>query len=344
MGFFNSVVATLILTAFLAPASAQALVEGEFCKLSPTISAQETDARVRDAAIKAYLADKVVVHVSGYFHLARAFVDNESAIHDIDRHVPTREIHPRTSYPVEGNVAPMMRELRKIAQRNPSRRIVLIGQSKGGAEVLQLVAENPGVFAANARQVYGFQLADAVTLNAAIGGSPLADVELERSPELTAKWRAHMTAQGFSPTWFTEFMKNWFLDSGSYGFKSLATTESVARNQVLLNRMDDAKRAILAKKLWYVTSRRTGERTSDFPFYLRMTVKFLLDHMAPNDGLVEEKNQMLPTIGTHLISLNNAGHMSLIGPQDSRACRREFMDLLLLKLAQVSAETSRITM
>ena len=330
MGFSRGIF-NFVFSALLIPFSAlSAPLEAQFCDLAKEMDAIEPDARMRQALMAAYLADKQIVYVSGYFHVNEEFGDNKSAFREIEPLAPVGKIIPPPKQSVEANVSFLLTQLRDFGTRNPGKKILLIGQSKGGAEVLHLAGSHPAIFAANS--TYGFHIADVVTLNAAIGGSPLADITLNRDPALTAKWEAYVRENGLQPDWISDLLKQ-HLNADSAGFKSLASREARARNTQLLAGMDELVHTILARKFWYVTTRRSPD-AKDMPFYLEFSAKFMALHMDPNDGLVEEKMQLLPAVGTHMMALRNAGHMSLIGPQDRSDCRKEFTKLLVLMLAR----------
>jgi hypothetical protein len=93
------------------------------------------------------------------------------------------------------------------------------------------------------------------------------------------------------------------------------------------------ERAALAHKILFVTSSRDGKDPKDAPAYTARLAGFLMSKRVPNDGLLYEKDQKIPGLGEHLMSIRKASHFNLtadFGPAD---CRKDFTRFLILKLA-----------
>lgn len=314
----------IVLLLALGPSGAAFARPLAFCAPSSAID----EARVRD-----YFATRQLVVVHGYW--GGEFDDNREAVHAIDACIPVTTINPLASASVEENAEALIPRLRKAASENLGNEIVLLGHSKGGAEILQLAIEHPEIFSDG--KPLGFKVAITVTVQAAIGGSVLADLELQRDEKLAARWSAFAEKNGGAgDSFIARTLKNLFLGSGSAGFRALATRESAERNAYLRRKFavhPAATRALLNEKIAYVTAMRNPENTGDLPFYLDHLGRFLAEGGEPNDGLVELWHQTLPGIGRELFNVRGAGHFSLVADKESAACRREFTRLLLSEIA-----------
>lgn len=322
----------LILASVLIAIQVQAAQQVEFCKMEPAIRELEEDPKRERDLLRAYLKDKQIVFVSGYLGCSgREFRDTRSVIRYLDREVPLSLICPPSERSIEDNVQYLLRRFRTLANRYPDRKMILIGHSKGGAEVLQTLARYPELFEMD--ETRGYQVANAVTISAPFGGSLLADLLLDINPELTERWDRFAMDNGVADNAFTRWITKLFLDPSSDGFRSLTTPRSYERNRRMTELMDERTKDILRRKVFYVTAQRGVMGDDDLPFFLRPIAKFLSEFVPENDGLVLERDQRLEEIGTSLLQVNGASHFSLIEQFGEPHCRREFTRLLFLNLA-----------
>lgn len=319
----------LVLSLFAFSFSALAVDEVELCNLSAPIQSIEADPARQVALIKAYFADKQVVGVTGFLGCtAGTFKDAQATLKTLDPSIPMQIICPSDSDSVETNVNFLVNQLTSIAARNPKRRIVLLGQSKGAAEILQLLATHPQYLEAG----QSFEVANAMTFSAAIGGSAMADLALETDPVLMDKWYKYKEAHGIKDSWFGQILKWILLDPSKPGLQSLATPVSRARNEKLEDETPRDVRRMLEDKVFFVTATRESG-AKDVPSFLTNIAQFMAEQDEPNDGLVYEKDQKLRGFGTHLMRVNKASHFSMVSAQGRPECRKEMARLFFLKLA-----------
>ena len=327
--------AALILTSIAISGVAGAVERVELCEMSAAIRDVEPDPARRVARIRAYLADKQVAVVNGYLGCSPTeFRDVHQTLQNLGVNIPLTSICPPSRVAIEANVGYILKSLRTIAARSPDRKIVLLGQSKGGAEILQFLATHPEVMTPKSKR--GFEVAAAVTFSAAIGGSVMADIVLNTDPELTQRWEDFKRVNGG----FVRALAKSHFDPTTPGFQSLTTPRSKARNQRLLKETSEETRRLLAEKLYFVTAVRDGT-SNDVPDFLTLIAKFMHQQTDANDCLVYEKDQRLDGLGTHLLEVKRASHFSLIGSHGKAECRQELAHLLFLKLA-VSQSTLEI--
>lgn len=301
----------------------------EFCRLAEPI-AHRAAGRDVDALLRTYLETRQIVYVEGFMaEKNRAFYDNLVALRELDAQLPVTRIFPKPEFAIETNVAMILAELKLAAQKNPGRAIVLIGMSKGAAEVVQLAATHPEIFVND----NGFVVDVVLPLNAAIGGSVLADLELGDA-DLESRYEKYKVDTNQEDSWFERLIGGWlkraYLNSDTPGFKSLSTPVSRARNAALLAELSQEKSALLGEKVRFVTTHRTGKNALDIPSYLGKLAGFLGYEGRANDGLLYEVDQLLPGVGQHLLSIDGASHFNLTGTYGEAACRKEFTRYLLL--------------
>lgn len=305
----------------------------EFCKLAGPIAARAAGRDV-NTLLRTYMQSRQIVYVEGFMgEKNKAFYDNLVAVRELDPKIPVTRLFPKPEFAIETNVATILAELKLAAQKNPGRSIVLIGMSKGAAEVVQLAATHPEIFVND----NGFVVDVVLPLNAAIGGSVLADLELG-DQELNARYEKYKKDTNQEDSWFEKLIGGWlkrqYLNSDTPGFKSLSTPVSKARNAALLAGLTSDKNALLARKVQFVTTRRTGKNALDIPSYLGKLAGFLGHEGRANDALLYEVDQILPGVGAHLASVDGASHFNLTGTYGDANCRKEFTRYLLLTQVQ----------
>ena len=321
----------LSLTLVLSSHASLAVERVELCDMAAAIRDTEPDTARQVARIRAYFVDKQVVAVNGYLGCSGPeFQDIRTTLQAYGVNVPVTSICPPSHISIENNVDFIVQSLRAASARSPGRKIVLLGQSKGGAEVLQTLADHPDVIAPNSAR--GFEIAAAVTLSAAIGGSVMADLVLKTDPDLIERWEEFKRRNEIKIGWFKRALELIFFDPTAPGFQSLSIPHSKLRNASLASTTSEATRRQLEKKLFFVTAVRDA-RISDVPMHLKMVAKFMSEQSEENDGLVYEKDQRLDGFGTHLLEVRRTSHFSLIGSYGKPECRQEFARLLFLKLA-----------
>lgn len=323
----------LFLASILIALQVEAAQQAEFCKMEPAIRELEEDPKRERDLLRDYLRDKQIVFVSGYLGCSgREFRDTRTVIRYLDRKVPLSLLCPPSGRSIEDNVRYLLRRFRALANRYPDRKMILIGHSKGGTEILQTLATYPELFEMD--ETRGYQVESAVTISAPFGGSLLADLLLDINPELTERWERFAEENGILDNAFTRWITKLFLDPSSDGFRSLTTSSAYERNLRLMEGMDETTREILRRKVFYVTAQRNGAVSEeDLPFFIRPIAKFLSEFESENDGLVMERDQRLSEFGTSLLQVNGASHFSLIDQFGEPHCRREFTRLLFLNLA-----------
>lgn len=319
-------IALFLVTASLG--TAQASPEHvEFCKMESDLLRAAGSREKADSVLRAYLADKQIVYVEGLLGSTRtAFRDNQKAIHELDATVPITKLAPPSKNTVEENAMHLVFDIARESVAHPGRKIILMGMSKGGAEVLQTAVRDPRIF--NDVDVV-------VPMNAAIGGAILADLELYTNAELTKRWETYLAANNLTPGFLTDKLarlaKYFLLDTGSAGFRSMSTKESILRNEALHSKAKHAPG--LDSKIQFVTTHRTATDRTDSPSFMSIVSDFLnLDGVA-NDGILFEKDQALEGVGTHLLSIAGASHFNLTGTYGKAECRADFTRYLIYKLA-----------
>lgn len=322
----------LLLVSALIATQSYAAQQVEFCKMEPAIRELESDPKQERDKLRAYLKDKQVVFVSGYLGCSsREFRDSRSVIRYLDPDVPLSMICPPSHRSIENNVRYLLRKLRALANQFPDRKMILIGQSKGGAEILQTLASHPELFEAD--ETRGYQVDRAVTISAPFGGSVLADLLLDANPDLTDSWDEFAEENGVVDNAFTRWITKLLLDPTSDGFHSLSTSRSLERKRRILEKIDRNTVDLLNRRIFYVTAQRNADSQEDLPVFIRSISKFMNKLSPFNDGLVFEHDQRVEEFGTHLLQINGGSHFNLTHQYGEPHCRREFTRLLLLNLA-----------
>lgn len=322
----------LVLSVFIFALQAQAGQKLKFCEMDDAIENIDSSSFRRDRKIRSFLRDKQIVYVSGYMgcQSSKEFQDLTTVARSADRRVPTTLICPPSDIAVENNVSYVINQLKTIADQNPDRKkIILIGLSKGGAEVLQTLAMRTEVFRENSP--LGFEVVHGVTISAAIGGSVLADLVLGTNPDITERWEKFKRENDGVNVVLSDIFKRLSFDPATDGFRSLSTARSTIRNQELQN-LPYEKRQLLQDKVLFVTAYSKDE-PAEVPDYLQTIARFMKEQPEWNDGLVWEMHQKLSGLGTHLFEIDPVGHFSLVGEYGDSTCKRQFAYLLLLTLA-----------
>lgn len=303
----------------------------ELCKLDTSIRNIEPDSARQDELLRSFFADKQIVAVNGYFGCSEGNFQNvRNLLRRVGIYTPVSVLCPPDGVAVENNVVFLVQNLRRLATQHPGRKIVLLGQSKGGAEVLQLLATRPEFL--EKQTPHDFEIAAAVTFSASVGGSKMADLVLNLDPELKELWEKFKQENGFNESWFSQILSSLLFDPTTPGFRSLTTLSSKARSEKLLTETPESVRKLLRDKLFYVTAVRERD-ANDVPAFLSLITKFMMELGEPNDGLVFEKDQRLDGIGTHLLEVRRASHFSMVGSEGEPRCREELARLIFLQLA-----------
>lgn len=323
----------LLSMALLIANKVQAVKRVELCHMEPVIREIAGEPEQELNWLRSYLKDKQIIFVSGYLGCTRSeFRDSMAVIERIDPDVPVNRICPPSERSVENNVEYVRRQIRLIAAHNPNRNIVLIGQSKGGVEIVQTLAVYPELMRPNERR--GYHVAGVVTISAPFGGSAIADLLLGENPLLTEQWEEFAIVNKIPDNGLVRLITRIFIGATFDGFESLTTVRSEERKRRTLDKLDARTRRLLNQRVYYVTSRRYHDRDGDLPVVVRPIAKFLSFLDPDNDGLVFERNQRWNDFGTHLLEIEGASHFSLVEVYSEPRCRREFTRLLFLELAR----------
>lgn len=303
-------------------------LRGSFCQLNGLIEGTEASASQRVLKLRTFLQDRHVVYVSGFMG-ETGFSGNRIALLNIYGKTPITILNPPTEQAIEQNVGWLLRSLAREQARFPDKKLLILGHSKGAAEVVQMAATHPELFQID--NIWKLTLDQVVAIHAPMKGAVLADLELELDDQLLQDWRSYTERKNISNLGWLEWLKGWLLNSSSKGFYSLTRFASTERNAQLIERLGPRAEEI-RNRVFFVTSSTT--RLDQLPFYLRTLADFKTDLGYIHDGLVVEEAQVLPEVGTHLLSIQDAGHFSLTTSSGPAQCQDEFTRLLFLRLSQ----------
>lgn len=245
-------------------------------------------------------------------------------------------VFPHSADAVEETAARLGHEIPDLAAQGPEK-LVLVGHSKGGAELLAFALGNPTFVRERVAAIFLVQ--------AAIGGSGVADYVTDKGHPLDDRMPA-ASRVAFSVAARGGKLLDGHLDRG---FQSLTHDRAAALWARLLpsghpngrhaneSKATAAAPPFLAERIFYVRSHRAPERVSKM---LSLTATYLTTYYGDNDGLVQVEDQWLPGTGRVLATLD-VDHMALTVARpvsgDGPAFRRAFTQALLMQLAGVLA-------
>ena len=268
------------------------------------------------------------VFVAGFLNEAFRqgyFNENRDALREAG--VRADEIHvvfPRSADAIAETAARLGQELPALAGQG-RQKLVLIGHSKGAAELLAFALANPAFVRARVEAIFLAQ--------GAIGGSGVADYITDAGHPLDDKMPAA------SRVAFAVAARGGKLLDGQLdrGFQSLTHRQAAALWAQLLPRRGATER------IFYIRGHRDPAAVSKI---LSLTATYLSTYYGDNDGLVEVEDQSVSGAGRVLATLE-ADHMSLTVARpvsgDGPAVRRAFTHALLMQLAGALAPSPAAT-
>jgi len=311
-------------------------------KLPPAPPAFLTRPPNEDEQIRKFLQGKQIVLVNGYW--GGDFSDNLKELRRIDPGIPFTKINPAPAQSIAENAELLISLLKKASRANPSRaQIILIGHSKGGAEVVHLAVYHSEIF--DSSNGLGFQVDQVLTLQAALGGSIVADIELRNDLELFSSWRQFLVSKNIKVPWWALHIKGLLLGIKTPGFQSLSTLQSKERNSELVHFFSSLPLKIQQKiksHIHFNVSYRKAENFSSLPFYLRTMAEFIDSQGSPNDGLLKLEHQSLAEVGNILITAEDRSHFNLIEKYGPAKIRQDFTFEMLLRLSEKLKDSSRL--
>lgn len=344
----------------LAPATTRASIEPSTA-LRPARSERPTFAAFFERQVTAPqpLPDGVLeaarryryVFVAGFLNEAFRqgyFNENREAL--LEAGVAANAIHvlfPRSADAVAETATRLRQELPALAAGG-HQKLVLIGHSKGAAELLAFALANPAFVRARVAAIFLAQ--------GAIGGSGVADYVTGAGHPLDDKMPA-ASRMAFAVAAQGGKLLDGQLDRG---FQSLTHRQAAALWARLVPRQSpanpanaDAKGAAkrevratplgaaAADRIFYVRGHRPPAAVSKI---LALTATYLATYYGDNDGLVEVEDQWIPGVGRVLATVE-ADHMALtVGRPvsgDGPAVRRAFTHALLMQVAGALAPAAR---
>jgi pimeloyl-ACP methyl ester carboxylesterase len=198
---------------------------------------------------------------------------------------------------VESNIENHVSALKSFAKKT-QKKMILIGHSKGGAELLHLSLAHPGFFAESVHGAYLIQ--------AAVGGSPVAD------------WMDHaenfpLRREDSLPWWQKIYMKgtrvllNSLFANYRVGLQSLYQAKDKQSLDRYVTAMTPALRNTVQKKVFYITSTETCDAISKV---IQATGCYLLQY-GEGDGLVLWKDQFYTGVGQVIMQVQ-ADHADFV--------------------------------
>lgn len=294
-----------------------------------------------DQQIHDFLQGKQIVLINGYW--SGDFSDNLAELRRIDPGIPFTKINPTPAKSIAENAELLIPLLKKASAANPSRaKIILIGHSKGGAEVIHLSVYHSEIF--DSSKSLGFQVDQVLTLQAALGGSIVADIELGNDLELFGSWRQFILSKNIKIPWWAAHLKSLLLGVKTPGFQSLSTLQSKKRNSELLQffaALPSETQSKIKSHIHFNVSYRKAKNLSSLPFYLRTMAEFIDSQGSRNDGLLKLEHQSLEEIGNILITAEDRSHFNLIEKYGPAKIRQDFTFEMLLRLSEKLSESSR---
>jgi len=245
-----------------------------------------------DRAPPPLLYGKHVVFVAGIMNeladlISNYFPDNIEAVQNMG--ATTSYLAPSSSLSIPQNAQILYREIRSIYDgvRSP---LVLVGHSKGGAEVLHLILEHPELVLDG--------IVDTVLLiQPAIGGSPLA--------YKSGPWISLVSAF-LSPNLETltphKAKENFDLAFAKY---DSALAKLVSARQLR------ATQEAISKRIFYIRATQDPAQLGWGVGLVLRVWRSTLSYDTPNDGLLPLTSQIDPRIGTDLGVLR-ADHIDLV--------------------------------
>jgi len=223
-------------------------------------------------------------------------------------------VFPRSADAVAETAGHLRQQIPALAGAGPQK-LILIGHSKGAAELLAFALGNAAFVRARIEAIFLVQ--------GAIGGSGVADYITDAGHPLDDEMPAAARVA------FAVAARGGKLLDGQLdrGFQSLTHRQAAALWARLVPRQSPSDR------IFYVRGHRKPAEVSKI---LSLTATYLSTYYGDNDGLVEVEDQWIPGLGRVLATLE-ADHMALTVARpvsgDGPAVRRAFTRALLMQLA-----------
>ncbi len=221
--------------------------------------------------IRGILKDKDIILVPGmmneflkssYFQVIKDELKNALMVHD------ALIYYPKTSHDVLISADELAKELIKKYKGKKNRKIILIGHSKGGVEILLMLLENPQMVSMIDR---------AVLIQSPVKGSPIADMSLSFCKPL------------LSPC----HLLYWWASAAG---ESLRFKNIVPLFLEKLSLLTNEEYKEISSKVFYVRSKNKEE----FFSYEFVITKNILDRYGDNDGMVLTSDQFFDHFGNDL--------------------------------------------
>ncbi|MBL7543723.1 MAG: hypothetical protein JNL11_07890 [Bdellovibrionaceae bacterium] len=175
-----------------------------------------------------------------------------------------------------------MEQYFRIKKKNPHRKIILIGHSRGGLVALQMLVNHPQVLEDNA-------LAAVVAVQSPIKGTPTAQFLYEKVTATQAGIRAVCRRCSLG-----------ILDDLAKGARSM-DKKITEKNIEQVGRLSAAQVSLLNQKLFYVASYSSAQYSKLGTYIIN----------GKNDGTVPTDNQYIVGVGRLLAVLPDVGHTDL---------------------------------
>jgi pimeloyl-ACP methyl ester carboxylesterase len=282
----------------------------------------------RDEALAMYLGTHTLVFVGGFLNeIARFwpagnyFRQNIRAVREVDAAARAYKVFPPSSRGFERNVAFLMERCIQAYQEGGRRPLIIIGHSKGGAEALLTVLRHPDL-------VLGGMVDDVVLVQAAIGGSPLANSLAE--PQSYPAAPLLLRVAGHLILWkYREGLlsKRTAQARGVFGAALVEAKE----------RLDARSFSRLSEHILYVRSSQKPDGMSRRARIIARHLQSLSDDL--NDGILTLGAQTLDGVGADLGDPLTAAHTDLVCSgmgvtRKGRRYRTAFTLLMLKALAR----------
>ncbi len=197
---------------------------------------------------------------------------------------------PYSSDSIEETVESFLpKRFNKLAQKG---KLVLVGHSKGAAEILAFALRNPEFVKENVEAMFLIQ--------GAFGGSGVADYLVGEGHPIDDQWSWYHQFSFEVKSLFGSFLGAFILSDGITSLTHRAAGKYWAQ---LKKETSPETLAVVSPKIFYIQSvLNDPEKASSF---IRASAEYLHTYYGPSDGLVELKDQMVPWVGTPLVVLDS---------------------------------------
>lgn len=253
-----------------------------------------------------------------------------------------RTLAPSSFQSNDANAENLFRDIETFAG-DSGHKVVLVGHSRGAASLLAVLLEHAEFTRRRVEAVFLIQ--------GAFGGSAIADYFQGEGPEPDSRIPSAYRNQFCAITTVGGALAGCLgLDTA---IAEMTHRKSAERWKELLER-HSLGLTELGKKVFYITGRKEPAKAAPMiranAHYIHYSCGDKPDSkgnlICPNDGMLAEKDQILPGFGTPLASLR-ADHLDLIKPfpfsLEPASYRTRFSRALILSAAQIVAENEPTT-